>query len=88
MTVAGIDEPDRDADSHVPPESDTDSGLPLVPATFTVCAAGAAPPAVALKFKVVGLRLNMDELPLTVNVTGIDSGLFDAPEEEIVKEPW
>ena len=48
----------------------------VVPATATVCAGGAGPFKGAEKLSCEGVAVNP---PVTVNVTGIDTGLLDAP---------
>jgi len=57
---------------------------PLLVDTVTLCGNGAAPPTVALKVRLVELRLRVGGPAVgigvvTLRVTGTDCGLFEAP---------
>ena len=52
----------------------------------TLCAAGAAPPAWAVKDKVVGASVR-EGAAVTVRVTGTVNGLFEAPADVTVTFP-
>ena len=88
VTVAGVVFADKVAESQVPPDNETATGLGALALTLAVWLAGAAPPTVAVKFMLDGLRVMAGVEPVTVSVTGIEYGVLEAPLEPIEMLPW
>jgi hypothetical protein len=89
MVVGAVGEL-RVAESQVPPSKAIATGpAGTLLITLTVCGGVAAlAPAVAVKFSVLGVRISEIISGLTVSVTGMVSGLLEAPLDVIVILPW